>query len=356
HNADQMRLLDIRIGDYVYVEKGGEIIPKITAVELAQRGSDTVVPQFPAVCPDCGTPLRRDEGEARWFCPNEDGCPTQIMGKLVHFFSRKAMNVIIGDATVKQLYDLGLVKNAADFYSLTFEQLLTLEGWKERSAQRFLESLADSKTVTFDHVLFALGIRYVGETTAKALCRHFGDIDSLMAATKEQLLETEDIGEVIADSLIDWFSRPEHRELVERLRGAGLQFTMEAQKTDSDALAGKIIVISGNFSISRNDMKALIERHGGKNSGSVSSKTSYLLAGTKPGPEKIRKAAQLNIQVISEADLYNMVGSAGATEIETTGDIFATGDEGVNENAAADSPAEARKEDRQFKGEQLDLF
>ncbi len=316
HNADQMRMLDIRIGDYVYVEKGGEIIPKITGVELSKRDSDAVVPEFPTVCPDCGTPLRQDPGEARWFCPNEDGCPTQIMGKLVHFFSRKAMNVIIGEATVRQLLDLGLVKSPADFYSLTREDLLRLDGWKERSAQRFLQSLDGSREVEFDHVLFALGIRHVGETTAKALCRHFGDIDTLAGASREQLLEVEDIGEVIADSIIEFFSKPEHRVLVDRLREAGLRFSMEAPRTDSAALEGRTIVISGNFSVSRNDMKALIERNGGRNSGSVSSKTSWLLAGTKPGPEKLRKAAQLGIPVISEEDLLAMLKPAGNDETE----------------------------------------
>ncbi len=308
HNADQMRLLDIRIGDYVYVEKGGEIIPKITGVELECRGEDVTMPEFPTVCPDCGTPLKRDEGEARWFCPNEDGCPTQIMGKIVHFFSRKAMNVIIGDATVKQLFDLGLVKNAADFYSLTRENLLSLEGWQERAVQRFLDSLEDSKKVSFDHVLFALGIRHVGETTAKGLCRHFGDIDTLTSATLEQLLEVGDIGEIIANSIIEYFSKDEHKELVERLRAAGLRFSMEAEAADSDLLSGKTIVISGNFSISREEMKAMIERNGGKNSGSVTSKTSYLLAGEKPGPEKMRKAAQLGIAVISEQEFYEIIG------------------------------------------------
>ncbi len=312
HNSDQMELLDIRIGDYVYVEKGGEIIPKITGVELSKRGPDTIVPQFPTVCPDCGTPLVMDEGEAKFFCPNTDGCPTQIKGKLVHFISRKAMNVIAGDATIDQLYRLGLVKTPADFYDLTKEDLLRLEGWKDRSAERFLESLHESLGVGFEHVLFALGIRHVGETTAKLLSRHFGNIDALMAASREEIMEVEGIGEVIADSIIEYFGSPEHLEMVQRLRKAGLQFTMQAGAADSDVLAGKTIVISGNFSISRDEMKALIERNGGKNSGSVSGKTDFLLAGTKPGPEKIRKAGTLGVRIISEEELMEMLHAEAA--------------------------------------------
>lgn len=194
HNADQMKMLDIHIGDYVYVEKGGEIIPKITAVELSKRTSDAVLPEFPEHCPDCGTVLVRDEEEARSFCPNQTGCPTQIKGKLVHFLSRKAMNVIAGDATIEQLYNKALVWNIADFYELTEEHLLSLDGWKQRSAERFLKSLAESVNVGFDRVLYALGIRHVGETTAKSLARHFGNIDSLAKATREELLQVDDIG------------------------------------------------------------------------------------------------------------------------------------------------------------------
>lgn len=315
HNLDQMRLLDIRIGDYVYVEKGGEIIPKITGVELSRRPSDSEVPQFPSVCPDCGTPLVRDDGEARFFCPNSDGCPTQIMGKLVHFISRKAMNVIAGDATIEQLYRRGLVKTPADLYSLTESQLLTLDGWKERAARRFLDSLEASRNTSFDHVLFALGIRYVGETTARSIARHFRNIDNIMSASREELLSVEDIGEVIADSIIDYFSKPEHLKEIQRLRDAGLKFSMDEEDSSatSDALEGKTIVISGNFSISREEMKALIEKNGGRNSSSVSSRTSFLLAGSKPGPEKMKKAAELGIRVIGESDLMEMIHAEAGT-------------------------------------------
>ena len=281
NNADQMALLDIRIGDSVYVEKGGEIIPKITGVELSMRPEGTPLPVFPSVCPDCGTPLVREGDEAKWFCPNTDGCPMQIRGRLLHFMSRKAMNILAGEATVEQLYQLNLVKTPADLYDLTKGRLLMLEGWKDRSAERFLESLEASRSVGFERVLFALGIRYVGESTARDIARHFGSIDAVEAASKEELLAVPDVGEVIAQSVVDFFADERHRQEVLRLKAAGLRFSVEedgSAPAGSDALAGKTIVISGNFSISRDEMKALIERHGGRNSGSVSGKTSFLHA------------------------------------------------------------------------------
>jgi len=303
HNADQMEQLDIHIGDYVYVEKGGEIIPKITGVELSRRTDDVTLPHFPETCPDCGTRLVRDEKEAKSFCPNQSGCPTQIKGKLVHFLSRKAMNVIAGDATIEQFYSKGLVWNIADFYELTKEHLLTLDGWKERSAERFLKSLDDSRKTSFDRVLYALGIRHIGETTAKSLAKHFGNIDAIAAASRDELLLVDDIGEVIADSITAYFQEEINRETIDRLKAAGLKFEMEAgQKKQSDTLAGMSIVISGNFSISRDEMKALIVAHGGKSSGSISGKTAYLLAGEKPGPEKLKKAESLGIKVIGEKE------------------------------------------------------
>ena len=309
HNSEQMELLDIRIGDYVHVEKGGEIIPKITGVETDRRTVEAVKPVFPDKCPDCGTPLVKDEGEAKWFCPNTDGCPTQIKSKLVHFLSRKAMNVIAGDATVDQLFNLGLVRRPSDFYRLTGNDLLRLDGWKERSAKRFLDSLENSKKVTFDHVLFALGIRYVGESTAKAMAFHFGSIDSLMNADREQLLEVEDVGEVIADSVLEYFASEAHREDISLLRNAGLQFSVGNKKQAvSETLSGMVIVISGNFSVPRDEIKELITANGGKNSSSVSSRTSFLLAGEKPGPEKIRKAENLGIRIVDEAAFREMLG------------------------------------------------
>lgn len=309
HNADQMQILDIHIGDYVYVEKGGEIIPKITAVELSQRPLDARLPHFPEVCPDCGTPLVKDEQEAKSFCPNQDGCPTQIQAKLVHFLSRKAMNVIAGDATIEQLYNKSLVWNISDFYELTTELLQTLDGWKEKSAERFLKSLEESKKVPFERVLYALGIRHVGETTAKSLAKHFGNIDALISASREELLLVDDIGEIIADSILDYFSRPLNLEIVSKLKAAGLRFELGEQKANlSSTLEGLTIVISGNFSISRDAMKELITLNGGKNSGSISGKTSYLLAGEKAGPEKLKKAESLGVKVISEEDFMEMIG------------------------------------------------
>ncbi len=308
NNEDWMRQLDVRVGDWVYVEKGGEIIPKITGVETLRRPLGAVPVRFPQTCPDCGAPLFRPEGEARWFCPNADGCPTQIQGKVVHFLGRKAMNVIAGDATVAQLYDLGLVRTPADLYDLKEEQLTMLDGWKERAARRFLDSLAASRGVPFEKVLFALGIRYVGETTAREIARHFGDIDALAAASKEDLLSVPDVGEVIAQSVYDYFRDARHLDQIARLKAAGLQFsTQGSQAPAGDALAGKVIVVSGNFSISRDEMKELIARNGGKNSGSVSGKTSFLLAGTKPGPEKIKKCEELGIPVIGEEEFFAMI-------------------------------------------------
>ena len=310
HNADQMQILDIHIGDYVYVEKGGEIIPKITGVELSQRGDDISLPHFPEVCPDCGTTLVKDEKEAKAFCPNQTGCPTQIKGRLVHFLSRKAMNVIAGEATIDQLYNKALVWNPADFYELQMEHLLTLEGWKERSAERFLNSLKESVKVPFERVLYALGIRYVGETTAKTIARHFGSIDAIAAADMESLLAADDIGQVIAESVYAYFREDANIDTIDRLKAAGLKFKIEAgQQKLSSSLEGKTIVISGNFSVSRDDIKAIIAAHGGKNSGSVSGKTSYLLAGEKPGPEKIKKAESLGVKIIDEGTFRDLINN-----------------------------------------------
>lgn len=315
NNADMMAQMDIRVGDFVYVEKGGEIIPKITGVELSKRGKDTKKPDFPTVCPDCGTTLIKEDDEAKWFCPNIEGCPTQIKGRLLHFLSRKAMNVIAGDATVDQLYNLGLVRTPADFYDLKKSDLLHLEGWKERSAQRFLDSLKNSLKVSFDHVLFALGIRYVGESTAKEIAQHFGNIDNIEKADVTQLLEVQDVGEVIAESVYNFFQDEKHRLEIQRLKADGLKMSMEAPAQNlSAALTGKTIVISGNFSISRDEMKELIALHGGKNSGSLSGKTSYLLAGSKPGPEKMKKAEQLGIPVINEEEFRSMLPDGALPE------------------------------------------
>ena len=308
HNSDQMEILDIHIGDFVYVEKGGEIIPKITGVELSQRTEEVVRPHFPEFCPDCGARLIKDEEEAKSFCPNQTGCPTQIKGRLVHFLSRKAMNVIAGDATVDQLFNLALVWNAADFYELTKGHLLKLEGWKDRAADRFLNSLQESRKVPFERVLYALGIRYVGEATAKSLARQFKNIDAIMNASADDLLKTDDVGQVIAESICEYFADESNKDVIARLKTVGLRFETEDGPSQMSAvLEGKTIVISGNFSISRDEMKALIVAHGGKNSGSVSGKTTYLLAGEKAGPEKLKKAEALGVQIISEDDFMKMI-------------------------------------------------
>ena len=308
HNEEQMKIHDIHIGDYVYVEKGGEIIPKITGVELSQRSADVVLPHFPQNCPDCGAALVKDETEAKAFCPNQTGCPTQIKGRLIHFLSRKAMNVIAGEATIEQLFNKALVWNVADFYELTAEHLMTLEGWKERSVERFLMSLEESKKTPFDRVLYALGIRYVGEATAKSVARHFGSIDAIAAASMDDLLNVADVGQVIAESIYEYFRDDANIETIGRLKNSGLKFEMEeGPKKLSATLDGMTIVISGNFSISRDDMKALIAAHGGKNSGSISKKTTYLLAGEKAGPEKLKKAEALGVEVINEARIMEIL-------------------------------------------------
>jgi len=301
NNDEWMAQLDVRVGDWVYVEKGGEIIPKITSVEKSLRPATSVPTVFPKLCPDCGAPLVRSGDEAKWFCPDQDGCPTQIKGRIEHFITRKAMDILAGEATIEQFYDAGLIRTPADLYDLDKYKIVALEGWQDKSAQKFLDSLRDSLNVPFERVLYALGIRYVGETTAREIARHFGDIDAIQAADVDQLLEVPDVGAVIARSVYDYMHKQEHLEEIFRLRAHGLKFAVEQAAVNlSSALDGKTVVISGNFSISRDAMKELITRHGGKNSSSVSGKTSFLLAGTKPGPEKLRKCEELGIPVLSE--------------------------------------------------------
>ncbi len=309
HNADQMELLDVHIGDYVYVEKGGEIIPKITGVELSKRPADAVEPHFPTLCPDCGAPLVKDESEARHYCTNE-ACPTRVKGAFLHFISRKAMNINAGEATIDQLYDKGYIHELPDLYRLNMEQLLTLDGWKEKSAGNFLESVSASVKVPFGRVLFALGIRHIGETTAKTLAARFGNIEAMEKASREEFLEVEDIGEVIADSLVEYFGNEGHRKIIQELRDFGLQFAdNSAASRLSDRLSGCTVVVSGNFTRPRDEMKALIAAHGGKNTGSVSGKTTYLLAGEKAGPEKLAKAEKLGVKVITEEEFYSIINS-----------------------------------------------
>ena len=319
-NADQIASLDIRVGDFVFVEKGGEIIPKITGVNLDRRPSGAVPPAFPEFCPDCGTPLQRQDGEAKWFCPNRGGCPTQIKGRILHFMGRRAMNILAGEATVEQFYDAGLVRRPSDLYRINKYQLLSLEGWQDRAAQRFLDSLALTRNVPFERVLFALGIRFVGESTARDVARHFGNIDSIESASLEQLLEVAEVGDVIARSIYDYMHEAANQEEIERLKEAGLQFAANSGPAAlSEALAGKTIVVSGNFSISRDALKELIAAHGGKCASGVSGSTSFLLAGTKPGPEKLQKCSKLGIPVISEQEFRNML--PGSTAVEETQEL-----------------------------------
>ena len=307
HNKDQMDILDIHIGDYVYVEKGGEIIPKITAVCMEKRPAGAKLPDFPKNCPDCGTPLERDEDQARWYCPNRSGCPTQIKGNLIHFTSRKAMDILAGDATIDVLYEKGYLKRCDDFYKLSKEQLLTLDGWKEKSAENFLQSIESSKATPFHRVLYALGIRHIGETNAKVLASAFKNIDALAAASEEELLQIDDIGEIMAKSVSGYFHSPENSALIESLRSYGLNFEQAEVASVSDKLAGKTIVISGNFSIPRDELKQIIAANGGKCTGSVSGNTDYLVAGEKAGPEKLKKAEKLSIAVIGEEELFEII-------------------------------------------------
>ncbi|MBR5723882.1 MAG: NAD-dependent DNA ligase LigA [Bacteroidales bacterium] len=357
NNADQMALLDIRTGDWVYVEKGGEIIPKITGIDPSHRAAGAQRPVFPDRCPDCGTPLVKAETEAKWFCPNQDGCPMQIKGRLLHFVSRKAMDILAGEATVEQFYDAGLVRTAADLYDISKYQLLSLEGWQDRAADRFLESLEASKQVPFERVLFALGIRYVGETTARGIARHFGGVDAIAEATQEQLSEIDDVGEVIARSVYEYFRNPAHLEQIERLRKAGLRLDGAGAETAlSDVLAGKTVVISGNFSISRERMKELITAHGGKAGSSVSGSTAFLLAGTKPGPEKLKKCEKLGIPVVSEEEFLAML-----PESQPAGSGLPSGGVSAAERGRLFSPPEGKPADAGVVGngeavEELTLF
>lgn len=312
HNADIIEGLDLHIGDMVYVEKGGEIIPKITGVDIDSRGfmiGDKV--KFITRCPECGTPLVRYEGEAAHYCPNDTGCAPQIKGKIEHFISRKAMAIDgLGPETVDLFYQIGLVKNVAELYTLKATDIRGLDRMGDKSAVKIVHGIADSRQVPFERVLFALGIRFVGETAAKKLAKAFGNIDALESATQEQLMEVDEIGEKIAQSVVNYFSMPANRELVERLKEAGLQMTKEEEDEGekSDKLAGMSIVISGVFSHhSRDEYKELIEKHGGKNVGSISSKTSFILAGENMGPAKLEKARKLGIKIINEDDFLQML-------------------------------------------------
>jgi len=314
HNANEISRLDLRIGDYVFVEKGGEIIPKVTGVDHTKRKGKTQPIHYITHCPECNTPLVRQEGEAAHYCPNINGCAPQIKGRIEHFIQRKAMDIdSLGEQTIRQLYELNLVRRPSDLYFLTKEDLLRLDKVKDKSAENMLKGIRESKQAPFENVLFAIGIRYVGKTVAEKLARHFKTIDRLMNATYEQLLEAPEVGEKIAQSVILFFSHPENREEIERLRQAGLNLEAVIKEVvlDSHVLEGKSFVISGVFeNYERDDLKDIILKNGGKVLSSISGKLDYLLAGDNMGPAKREKAEKLGVPIISEAD-FNVLLSGG---------------------------------------------
>ena len=310
HNFEQIRLLDVRIGDYLFIEKGGEIIPKVTGVDTTKRVTGNLPPQFPLNCPDCGTELIRKEDEAKYYCPNYDRCPTQIKARFIHFTGRKSMNILAGEATIDQLYNKGYISSLSDIYKLTPEQLLTLEGWKEKSVERFLESVGKSLETPFHKVLFALGIRFVGETTAKNIAKNIRNISDLSKVSKEELLSIEDIGETIAESICEYFGNVQNLADIEELRRAGVKLEAEDRQHSpilSDKLAGMTIVVSGNFSLPRDEVKRLIEVNSGKIGSSVTSNTDLIVAGENMGPSKLNKANKLGIKIISESDFMELI-------------------------------------------------
>ena len=306
HNADIIQGLDLHANDLVFVEKGGEIIPKIVGVDTTQRNASGSAISFITHCPECGTALVREEGEAAFYCPNEDECPPLIKGKIEHFIGRKAMDIDgLGSETIDLLFQQGLIRNVADLYDLKKEQLVSLDRMGEKSAERILDGLKNSASVPFERVLFALGIRYVGETVAKKLARELKTIDALMTADTAALVAVDEIGIKIAESIVDWFSKEKHLELIARLKTFNLKFETEnvVKEGSTDKLKGMLIVVSGTFStFSRDELKADIELHGGKNASSISAKTSYLIAGENIGPSKLEKATQLKIPIITEEE------------------------------------------------------
>lgn len=310
NNEDFIRSFDLHLGDYVYVEKGGEIIPKIVGVDVSRRTPDLQSIHFITHCPECGTSLVRYEGEAAYYCPNDAGCPPQIKGRIEHFIARKAMNIdSIGPETVDDYFRRGLIRNIADLYTIDVQQI-NGDGSREKSARKIVNSIRASVEVPFERVLFALGIRFVGETSAKLLARHFKTLDALMVASIADLMEVEGVGEVIAESVIRYFHNEENLQIIERLRSYGLQMSLNAEQLQgsTDKLAGKSIVISGVFERhSRDEYKAMIELNGGKNVGSISSKTSFILAGANMGPSKLQKAEKLGIALVDEEAFLRML-------------------------------------------------
>ncbi len=312
YNADAIAALDLHLGDWVSVEKGGEIIPKITQVDGERRSTNAPKVLFITHCPECETPLVRDEGEAAYYCPNQQTCPSQAKGRIEHFLARKAMNIAAGPETVEHLFSTGLIRTYADLYSLRAEDVMQLERWGERSAERLIQSIRDSAQVPYERVIFALGIRYVGETVAQKLARAFPDIEQLANASAEMLVQVDEIGERIAQSVVAFFADAENRALIDRLRQAGLQMAMLQDESveRTNLLDGKTFVISGVFSLhSRDEYKAMIEQNGGKNAGSISGKTHFVLAGENMGPSKLEKARALGITIINEQQFLEMLQS-----------------------------------------------
>jgi DNA ligase (NAD+) len=311
HNADQIEKLDIRVGDTVYVEKGGEIIPKIIAVNLEERPADSKPTEYITNCPECNTPLERIEGEAKHYCPNYNGCNPQIIGRIQHYISRKAMDIEgLGGETVALLVNAGLINNFADLYELTKEDILPLERMAEKSADNLIAGIEASKQIPFERVLFAIGIRFVGETVAKKLAKHYKSIDALQNASIEELVNVDEIGTKIAESVVDFFSDEENQKIISRLKSYGVQLEISAEKlaNQTNKLEGNIFVVSGVFyQVSRTELKKLIEDNGGKVSSSISSKTNYVVAGDKMGPSKKEKAEKIGVEIISEEDFLLMI-------------------------------------------------
>ena len=309
HNSDQIKKLDLHVNDFVYVEKGGEIIPKIVGVNTEKRTKDAGIIQFIESCPECNATLIRREGEANHYCPNEDACPPQMKGKMEHFISRKAMNIDgLGAETIDLLYEKGLIKTSADLYDLTFDQVVELNRMADKSADNLIKGLVESKNIPFERVLFALGIRFVGETVAKKLAKHFKNMDALIAAKFDDLTNVGEIGEKIAISLQQYFLNEEHLHFINRLKKAGLQFEIKEKVGASNKLEGKSFVVSGVFNaFSRDELKELIESNGGKNVSAISNKTDYVVAGENMGPAKLKKATDLGIAILSEDDFIQLI-------------------------------------------------
>ena len=311
HNADVMAQLDLHVGDHILVEKGGEIIPKVVGKACPTEPGSLKI-NFPTLCPACGSKLIRYEGEAAHYCPNETGCPPLILGKIEHFISRKAMNIMsLGPEIAESYFRQGLIHDAAELYPLRADQLLNADGSNKVSVNNILSSIEESKKVPFERVLFAIGIRFVGEIAAKSLARYFGSMERLSSATCEELTQVNGIGDVIAGSVVGFFADERNRSFVRKLSDYGLQMqiSQEQQEAKSDRLKEKSIVISGVFARhSRDEYKAMIEKHGGKNVGSISSKTSFILAGENMGPSKLEKAQKLGIQIMNEEDFLQLVG------------------------------------------------